>query len=130
MRKAGVSRPSFTTANVEGLPPAERVPDRRHVTHNVGRRIFHIVIYQVQVNLGTDEQTAACIQLQPRTKLSHEVRARLVVGAAEIAADRKRSIETRALGSDSSRQLSLHLRSQLRQVERVNIPKDGAIRLR
>ena len=121
---------SHGTWPIKALASPEGVSNGCSVTHDVGRRVFNVVMYEIQMHFRPHEQPASGIELQPRPKLPQEMRIGGVVGATEGIAVKKRRVKARALGSYPCRKFRGSVRPELRHVDSINVPENWPVRLR
>jgi hypothetical protein len=91
---------------------------------------FQVVPHKVEMGFGTDKNAVGHVKLQASAYVRHEVIAAAEISAtAEGAAGKEGGIETDALNSNASLQLTLNSLAQFGGVNRVEVVKERTVRL-
>src|SRR5882762_5209771 len=109
---------------VQVLTGAERVTDGRTVSEYPRRSVLVVVVYEIVMEFGTDEESAAGVELQAGPELSHEVCAGRVVRAGNVVAGVIICIEASGGGTETGREFRRQVLGELVSVVAVEIPEN------
>src|SRR5262245_30293669 len=114
----------------DSIPWCEGIADLDAVALRVIRAEFLVVVNEIGVRLGRNEDAGDDVQAQRSTNMSQEVVIADEIGAREETATCKRLIEPDAFAPNAGQQFRLDYFAEARSVEEVEVVQDRAVRLK
>src|SRR5260370_40777975 len=122
---ANTNRQRVTNLN-RLLSSTEGVADRKAVARDARGAVIDVVVEEVEVCFGANEEATRWIEFEPGAEVAHEVVAVLVIGADERAIGSR--VEARAQGTEAAKKLQVGVAGELGRVNSVDVVKDRTIR--
>src|SRR5262245_16125164 len=114
----------------DSIPRCEGIPDLDSVALRVIRAEFLVVVNEIGVRLGRNEDAGDDVKAQRSANMSHKVVIADKIAAGEEAATGKRLIEADAFAPNAGQEFRLNYFAESWSVEEVEVIQDWPVRLK